>query len=306
MSNGSKAAALLVVLFVVVGLAMRNRSQQELRAAHEARWRAERQRDAAVAAERPERSGSAPAARRADANSLLEEENARLQTEIERLRGELAAARDEARAGDPRRRQLADHFAANELVHAILWRDLAEVLLDGEQVAEDPTQLFAPLLALIDATGLANAPWIEGARQIGPEPGAPESRLRIACATWSDKVVRGSSESTRECESIEVTATLQLANSAPGWNGGPLAGVVTMQLLNCSDGRFEFLCEAHGFDARGDGEVLFELSIDRDDSHVVRQPRRGGSDQHDLAPGEFAELRRALDELFRKLRTVAG
>ncbi len=119
------------------------------------------------------------ASRSVDAQlATLMEENDRLHEQVERLAAELAAAQERERAGDARLARIGEHLAANELRLESEWRALIEASLDGEKVAADPTRLFAPMLALLKASGVASAAKEEGGVSEGRSSRADGSVLQ--------------------------------------------------------------------------------------------------------------------------------
>jgi hypothetical protein len=280
---------------------------------------AKERRAAADAGGSGERSGSAPqfdaqeqrpqATRSADDGRLanLDAEIERLSAELDRLRRELAAAREELRGGDVRRRQMADHLAANPLVHAELWRDLYEAVLDGETVTADPARVLAPMLALARATGVANGERVEGARHVRPEPSAPECELRLV--RNDDRWQEGEGAAARAIESrgVSFEVRLELPKKPDGWRGGQLTLSVSLNFDRRSDGASFFRIDIDGPGSVGGSDSEIHLSIDPSGGGSIwRKPHQGDLDAHDLAPGEFHDLQQKLIAAYEELRTLAG
>jgi len=250
--------------------------------------------------ERPE------AVRRVDDTHELQLRIVALEAELTRLRAELSELRADLRAGDSRRRQIGDHLAANELVHAALWRDLYEAVLDGEAVTKDPTRVFAPLLALAEATGLGNAEIVEGWRRVRPEPQAEcELQLMRYDGRWTEG--EGADARVMEMSQVSFEVRLELRQRPADWKGELLSLSVGLSLDRRSDGKRSFRLDIDGPSSVGGHDSEVHLSFDgQGGGSIWRKPCQGDLDAHDLAPGEFHELLQKLITVYEELRTLAG
>lgn len=245
--------------------------------------------------------------RRVDDAHELQQRIVALEAELARLRAELSEMRADLRAGDARRRRIGDHLAANELLHRELWRDLFEAVLDGEAVTKDPTRVFAPLLALAEATGLGNAERVDEGRRIAPEPKAPECELSLS-RSWGDwQEGKGESARRLSMEGREIHARLDLRERPTGWTGETLSLSVSISVQRRSDGALDFELDIDGPSSLGGRDSEFNLSFEADGTgSVSRRPWGGDSDARDFAPGEFHELRVRILELYDKLSALLG
>lgn len=251
---------------------------------------------------------SLPEAIRVEANVTAEAglaELARLRAEVEQLRKE----RDDARAGDLRRRRVADHFAVNELHHAELWRELIDAVFDGDQVTADPLRPLAPLLRLAEGAGIRGARSEEGRRLLDLDPPPVEARIESSARIdrWMEPhaVDRAGDRREVEQESLELEVFLLLPKMPAGWHGGSLRLEVHLTFTRRSDGGRSFVLDVEGPADLGGTDSDYSLELTHDGGARHRAPWNGGDDHTELAPGQSPIPLATLDEWFEKLRALA-
>jgi hypothetical protein len=238
----------------------------------------------------------------------LRDRIAELEAEVERLRRELEGK-------DLKHRQLAQFFAANDLKHADLYRELVErFVAEPESVAEDPREACSLLVRAIDESGLSGAPRVVDSggpgnvqylRSIEPEPAAPELSLNLDF-NESGGIVRDDAgrEQPRHTDYVELNVNLALPKAPEGWLGRPLAVHIRLHIQRGMP-QEEFLLEAND-PSSGQPSALKVWVVWNDEQSVIsRTPWNGDSDDRQLGPDEFPELRRLSQEVFVKLRSRA-
>ena len=211
--------------------------------------------------------------------------------ELELEVGRLSAALERA---DPRRGRIARLVAANELRHADLYREVAElVLLDPESVTEDPSDLFSLIVRLADESGLAATRAVDQHKELAPEREAPELHLVLG------------SGAEEGAEWIRFSAVLTLPKVPAEWRGSPLDLHVALHLQRGRNGEASVLLSARGDSFENRNGLECGASWNRDSTQIRRCPRNGGEDDQKGGPSDFASFRAAVDDLFEKLKSRA-
>lgn len=207
---------------------------------------------------------------------------------------------------DPRRADIAALVAANELRHADLVRELAElVLVDAESVASDPRELLDVLLRFSDAAGLAAAPRTPQGRVVEPEPRAPDVVLSFEAADTRGVVeVAGGADASWHAEMLTLHVQVKLTEVPDGWNGDPLEFDV-LACVECGTGGVgKFRLRSGGTTAAGPPRMSLCGSWTEEGSEVVRMPWRGGEELRRSVASDFADLRRSAADFFACLRSL--
>jgi hypothetical protein len=252
-------------------------------------------------------------AKRDDAKVASDEELAglaRLRERVKELEAQVARLEAIVAANDPRTKRIREIFAKNELRHGALYREIAELACgDPESVAEDPRRMCGLLIRLIDETGLLAAPFADGNRDFEPEPEAPGIELSLNSNKQSYSETIDGVESPATSEQASLSFSLILLNMPEHWLGEPFALRIHWSIDEGSNRRGSMQLEIED-PTRSPltgmpGVVSWRLSWEPEEVHFSRTPVRGGEENLEGGPRDYAAERRLVNELFERLRVRA-
>ena len=237
-------------------------------------------------------------------SSVDPEEVERLRARVKELEAEVERLGTLVREGDHRRRRLKAVLESSSLEHEALWLDAFELFLDAEEITDDPSRAFPLIRRLVEETGLASAPLEDDLREVHPEPKAPETELGLGLRRDdTSRAPKGSAPILVEYVSLGLS--LELPQNPEIWVGDDTMLSLGLEIERSAEPVLEFYLEVNGPRSYfgNDFEIKFEWSPS--EASISRSPWRGGTEHRDLEPGEFTELRAAIEELFQWLKARA-